>query len=109
MPRLKVAELLAASPEDPQRHLDPKQVEKYRRSIDQMPPVVVFETEDGLLLADGYHRLAAALAEGRETVEAEVRRGSRHDALAYAVALGAAQRHLPAEDVENHVLKRSGR
>jgi ParB-like chromosome segregation protein Spo0J len=41
----------------------------------------VFDTEEGLLLADGYHRVAAALKEGRKTVEAEVRRGSRHDAL----------------------------
>jgi hypothetical protein len=64
--------------------------ETYRRSVGQLPPVVVFETEEGLLLADGYHRLAAAMAEGQEIIEAEVRHGSRQDALAYAVTLGAA-------------------
>jgi ParB-like chromosome segregation protein Spo0J len=106
---LKVADLLAAVPADQQQHLDPVQVERYRDSIDRLLPVVVFETEEGLLLADGHHRLAAAFAEGRETIEAEVGRGSREDALAYAVAVGAAQRGMSTDEVKKHVLERYGR
>jgi ParB-like chromosome segregation protein Spo0J len=103
---LKVADILASMLADQQRRLDPEQVERYRRSIDRLPPVVVFDTQDGLLLADGHHRLAAAAAEGRETIEADVRIGSRSDALAYAVAVGAAQTGLPPEDVKRHILER---
>jgi ParB-like chromosome segregation protein Spo0J len=105
MTRLKIAEHLASPPVDPESHLDPERVEHYRRSIDAIPPVVVFETDEGLLLADGYHRVAAALQEGRDTVEAEVRSGSRHDALNYAVAVGAAQRGLSEDEVREHILR----
>jgi hypothetical protein len=35
--------------------------------------VVVFETDEGLLLVDGYHRVAAARARGEVTVDAEIR------------------------------------
>jgi ParB-like chromosome segregation protein Spo0J len=104
---LKVADIVANSGVRP-NHLDAEQVEMYRRSIDRPPPVVVFETEEGLLLADGYHRLAAAVAEGKETIEAEVRHGSRHDALAYAVTVGPAQKDMSREEAEERILKRYG-
>ena len=77
MPRLKIADLLANAPSDPEAHLDPARVERYALMLDDLPPVVVFDTPEGLLLADGYHRLAAARRRGLETVEAEVRAGSR--------------------------------
>jgi len=47
--------------------------------LDDLLPVVVFETLEGLLLVDRYHRVAPRHL-GLETVEADVRRGSRHDA-----------------------------
>jgi ParB-like chromosome segregation protein Spo0J len=109
MTSLNVADIVAAIAGDQGRRLHPEQVERYRRSIDRLPPVVVFETEEGLLLADGHHRLAAAAAAGRETIEAEVRIGTRSDALAYAVAVGAAQRGLPLEDAKRHILERYDR
>ena len=108
MARLKIVDILATSPVDPEGHLDPERVEGYRRSIDLLDPVVVFETEDGLLLADGYHRIAAAMREGRTTIEAEVRRGSRREALEYAAAAGARQRGLSPEEVMDHVVERYG-
>jgi ParB-like chromosome segregation protein Spo0J len=103
MTTLKIADIRAI---DPEGHLDPKRVEHYRHSIDQLPPVVVFATDEGLLLADGYHRLAAAQKEGRDTIEAEVRTGSRHEALEYAVVVGAAQRGLSTEEVRLRILGR---
>ena len=105
MTRLKIAEILKASPVEPE-HLDLARVELYRRLLESFPPVVVFETEEGFLLADGYHRVAAALREGRETIEAEVRAGSRSDALDYAAEVGARQRGLSAREAREHVLKR---
>ena len=104
MTRLKIAELLASSPVDPESHLDLERVEHYRRAIDAVTPVVVFSTDEGLLLADGYHRVAAALREGHDTVEAEVRSGSRHDALNCAAAVAAAQRGLSEDEVKEHIL-----
>ncbi len=78
MTRLRISDLLANSPVDPRAHLDAERVARYAENLDTMPPIVVFDTEDGLLVTDGYHRLAAARLHGKDTIEAEVRHGSRH-------------------------------
>jgi len=64
MPRRRIADLLAAAPIDPEAHLDASRVERYARMLDTLPPVVVFETPEGLLLVAGYHRLAAPRRQG---------------------------------------------
>ncbi len=64
MTRLAIADILVTASVDAQGHLDPARVDFYRRTIDRFPPVVVFDTENGLLLVDGYHRVAAALRRG---------------------------------------------
>jgi uncharacterized protein (DUF1015 family) len=81
MAQVKIADLLANALVDPEAHLDAAQVEHYIQMLDTLPPVVVFNTAEGLLLADGYHRVAAARRHGLKSVEAKVRNGSRHDAL----------------------------
>ena len=100
---LRIDDLLANAPVDPEAHLDAARVERYAGMVDALPPVVVFETPDGLLLADGYHRVAAARRRGLETVEAEVRIGSRHDALRYVAMVGAAQRGISPEEAASYI------
>lgn len=70
-------------------HLDIQRVTLYSEILDQMPPVTIFRTPQGLLLADGYHRVAAARSLGRTAVQAVVFDGSRGDALAFATAKAA--------------------
>jgi IMP dehydrogenase len=103
--RLSIADLLATSPVEPTHHLDTARVEEYRHDVDALTPVVVFDTEVGLLLADGYHRVAAALRAGRDEIEADVRKGSRHDALDFAAAHAATQRGISVEAAKRHVEK----
>ena len=103
MSRLKIADLFANVPIDPETHLDASRVERYSQMLDALPSVVVFDTPEGLLLADGYHRVAASRRLGLETVEAEVRCGSRHDALRYAARVGAAQRGLSPEEAVSYI------
>jgi hypothetical protein len=103
MPRRRIADLLAAAPIDPEAHLDASRVERYARILDTLPPVVVFETPEGLLLVDGYHRVAASRRLGLETVEAEVHTGTRHDALRYAAKVGAAQRGISPEEAASYI------
>ena len=107
MPQVRIAALLANAPVDPEAHPDAARVEHYAQMLDALPPVVVFESAEGLLLADGYHRVAAARRSGLETVEAEVRRGSRHDALRYAATVGAAQRGISPEDAASYIRRHS--
>jgi ParB-like chromosome segregation protein Spo0J len=106
MTKLKVADLLACSPVDPRDHLDAERVAHYARMGEATPPVVVFATPEGMLLADGYHRLAAARQRGAATIDAEIRRGSRADALEYAATVGAAQRGITTEQAEDAIKRR---
>ena len=106
MPHLRIADLLTNTPIDPEAHLDAARVERYAEMLDALPPVVVFDTEEGLLLADGYHRVAAARRRRQETVKAEVRLGSRHDALRYAATVGAAQHDIPPDSVASYIIRR---
>ena len=93
---------------DPAAHLDPERVRRYAELLGDLPPVVAFRTEQGLLLADGYHRVAAAQARGLDTIEAEIRHWTEHDALRYAVTVGAKQRGLSQQEVMRPLRQRSG-
>ncbi len=60
-------------------------IRRYMESFENLPPVDVFQTSEGLLLADGFHRWAAAERLGRKQIEAKIHKGSREDALEFAV------------------------
>jgi hypothetical protein len=61
--------------------LDDFTVERYADAWERLPPVTVYEVEGQLLLADGFHRHAAAVMLNRRTIPAEVRKGTMADAL----------------------------
>ena len=99
MADLSIDDLLRSSRVNPERHVDPERVDRYTGLIDEMPPVTVFETPGGLLLADGYHRLAAARRLGRKTITATLIQGNDSDALRFATELAMRERGLTEEDV----------
>ena len=71
----------------PRVALAPGAVEDYAEQMKlggHFPPVVVFEDGDDYWLADGYHRTAAAEQAGRNEIEAEIRQGTKADAMRYA-------------------------
>jgi ParB-like chromosome segregation protein Spo0J len=53
--------------------------------LDELPPVVLFKLDGELIIADGFHREAAAERLGRSEIEAEIRPGTREEALEYAI------------------------
>jgi len=55
----------------------------------QFPPVVVFNEGETFWLADGFHRVAAAEQAGKDVIAAEVRQGSKRDAILYSVGVNA--------------------
>ena len=67
--------------------LDDFTVERYADSWDRLPPITVFEVEDRLLLADGFHRHAAAVMMGKRTIPAEVRVGTFTEALDFVAGV----------------------
>lgn len=79
--------------------LEEDTIEQYIDIFDQLPPVVVFNTDDGYLLADGFHRCEAAKRLGRENIKAEIREGTRQAAEEYA-ALANLQHGKPLTRAE---------
>jgi len=74
--------------------LDKATLDDYQLAIqadDTFPPVILFDDGTALRLADGFHRLAASRRLGCLEIEATVLKGSRGDALRYA--LTANNRH----------------
>ena len=53
---------------------------------DRFPPVVVFFDGCDYILSDGFHRFRAARQARFETIQADVRRGTRTDALKFSLA-----------------------
>jgi hypothetical protein len=105
---MPISDLLASSCGEDPAHLNVERVERYAADVDALPPVVVFDTEHGLLLADGYHRVAAARRAGRDTIAAEVRKGRRSDALRHAATAGAATRGISTEEALAAIRRRTG-
>ena len=67
--------------------LDDFTVERYAEAWQRLPPVTVFEVDGRWLLADGFHRHAAAVMLGRQTIPAEIRQGTLTDALDFVAGV----------------------
>lgn len=106
---LWISDLAQDSIERSRPHLDPVRVSYYVEHMDDSDPVVVFNVDGTLLLADGHHRVAAAKQLGRTTIAADVRKGQRGDALQFAVELGQHQRGLTREKILDAIARRGQR
>jgi ParB-like chromosome segregation protein Spo0J len=68
--------------------IDPDVVSDYADSIRggaTLPPIVAFFDGESYWVADGFHREAAHRSLGRESVDVDVRQGTRRDAILYSV------------------------
>jgi ParB-like chromosome segregation protein Spo0J len=105
---VEISTLLPGPIETSKVHLDPERVAWYVEHLDVAEPVTVFRLDEGLLLADGHHRVEAARRLGRSRIKALVRTGTREDALAFAVDLAREQRGLSADVAVAAIKRRSG-
>ncbi len=67
--------------------LDDFTVERYADSWERLPPITVYEVEGRLLIADGFHRHAAAIMLGKRTIPAEVVVGTFTEALDFVAGV----------------------
>lgn len=73
--------------------LDGAVIAEYAEAMEdgkQFPPVTVFYDGSSYWLADGFHRVNAALQVGRGYVEAQIITGTQRDAVLYSVGANAA-------------------
>jgi uncharacterized protein (DUF1015 family) len=105
---VEIASLRSVPIAESKPHLNRERVAWYVDHLDEAEPVAVFELDDGLLLADGYHRVEAARQLGRTAIKADVRKGSAGDAIRFAVQHAQEQRGLSADDALAAIRRRSG-
>jgi len=92
--RIPIATITIDPATHPRGKLDEETAEEYGRAMkdgEKLPPIIVFHASKGYFLADGWHRLVGAKKFGVKDIEADVREGSRRDAILFAV--GANHKH----------------
>jgi hypothetical protein len=89
MKRIKLSEIDRKAGTQTRATINPATVEEYAQAMKDgaaFPPVVLF----GKILADGFHRIAAAEIAKLKDFPADIRIGSKTDALAYALSANGA-------------------
>lgn len=90
--RLPLAHIHTDGGTQPRVTLDPAVIAEYADLMAggvEFPPVIVFDDGQDAWLADGFHRVAAARQAGSVDILAEIRPGTRRDAVLYAVGANA--------------------
>ena len=91
--RLNVDSVRLDGGTQPRAMLDGAVIAEYAEAMEdgkQFPPVTVFYDGSSYWLADGFHRVNAALQIGRGYVEAQIITGTQRDAVLYSVGANAA-------------------
>jgi len=90
--QLKLTQIKTDGGTQPRAGLDQFVIDDYAQAMAggaTFPPVVVFYDGANYWLADGFHRAKATGQAGLEMVEAEVRQGTRRDAVLFSVGANA--------------------
>ena len=87
--QLSLANIVIDETTDIRESMNEATVQEYMDILDRLPPVTVFDTDEGYVLADGFHRATAAERLGLKEIDAEVRAGTRTDAEEFAAYANA--------------------
>jgi len=90
--KLRIDSIKLDSDLQPRVALDQGTINEYAEAMrrgDEFPAVVVFHDGADYWLADGYHRYAAAKKADAKELSAEIRTGSKEDALKFALSANA--------------------
>ncbi len=104
--KVEIKDLVVDQAIDIRSSLDEETIERYAESFEGMPPVVVFDMGEGLLLADGFHRIAAAERLSRSEIDAEIKKGTREDALEYAAIANTRHGRPLSKDEQREAVRR---
>lgn len=86
--KLKLETLVIDAGTDVRSEINEDTVNEYglaAKNKAKLPPLIVYDTKDGLLLADGFHRYFGFERQGIKEYDCDVRKGTREDAIKYAL------------------------
>lgn len=93
MTTLRIAQIRTDGGTQPRAHLNPETVTEYANAMADdgivFPSVTVFYDGADYWLADGFHRVAASVQAGFADIEADIRQGTRRDAVLFSVGANA--------------------
>jgi ParB-like chromosome segregation protein Spo0J len=85
---------------------DKATVERYAENFDKMPPVTAYLVDGEHVLSDGFHRVAAALSLGHDSIEVNVISGTLEEASVAAITANVQHGlQLTTEEFERGVLR----
>jgi hypothetical protein len=95
MAKLAIDQIEATAGTQVRVKIDTKIVDEYAEAIESgqiFPPLTVFAPKNSqrYILADGFHRLAAAVKLGRKVIGVDVKEGGVHEALHFALSANSA-------------------
>lgn len=91
-PTVPIKDLRLDGGTQPRASLNGEVVEEYAEAMqrgDRFPPVVVFYDGENYWLVDGFHRVEASKQIGVEKIRAEIKEGSRRDAVLFSLGVNA--------------------
>jgi len=92
--KIPIAKIIMDEATYPREKLNDEAVGDYGRMMkrgEKLPPIIVFQEGKDYFLADGRHRIEGAKNFGETEIQARVRKGTRRDAICFAV--GANDKH----------------
>ena len=90
--KIKLSEIVTDAGTQVRAGLNEATVSDYAEALAdgaKFPPVIVFHDGSRYIAADGFHRIHAALRTGATQIECDVRKGSKLDALKFALGCNA--------------------
>jgi hypothetical protein len=91
---IKIADVVTDAGTQVRVRNDQNTIDRYAEAMmdatNKFPPIVVFHDGKSFVMADGFHRLLAAVKNGFLDIEADVRVGTQLDALKFALGANAA-------------------
>ena len=90
--KLKLSEIVTDAGTQVRAGLNEATVADYAEALAdgaKFPPVIVFHDGSQYIAADGFHRIHAAARNGATQIEADIRKGSKADALKFALGCNA--------------------
>lgn len=90
--KIKLSEIVTDAGTQVRASLNEATVADYAEALAdgaEFPPVIVFHDGSRYIAADGFHRIHAAIKNGARVTECDVRKGSKADALMFALGCNA--------------------
>jgi len=92
--QVPVGDIVLDSDVQPREHISSQTIGEYADAMSEgkdFPAIVVYKNPESgaLVAADGWHRVSAARQAGLETIKAEIRPGTKRDAILYSVSANA--------------------